>query len=238
MAPGIRWTGLLAALALIAVLAAGSARAQSAFDPNVKWGSKVKEALDALQLQGDAKRGEEIFGICAACHMPTGWGDPAGTFPQLAGQHPTVIIKQIADIRARNRKNPTMLPFAMQIEGSQDLADLSAYVQTLPMNPNNPKGAGTDLAYGDKLFKENCVRCHGEVGQGNLKDSFPLIGGQTFNYIVRQLKEIRDGLRMNANPDMVKQVNGFTDRDFLAVADYVSRLRTPNHLRNLEKLKN
>jgi cytochrome c553 len=234
MVRSVRGLALVLGLALAA---AGTVNAQSAFDPNVKWGSKVQEALDALKLQGNAKNGEEVFAICAACHQPTAWGDPAGTFPQLAGQHPTVIIKQIADIRAHNRKNPTMLPFAMQIEGAQDLADLSAYIGTLPMNPNNPKGAGTDLAYGEKLFKENCVRCHGDVGAGNEKDSFPLIGGQTFNYIVRQLKEIRDGLRLNANPDMVKQVNAFTDRDFLAVADYVSRLRTPNHGRHLEKLK-
>ena len=148
-----------------------------------------------------------------------------------------MIIKQIADIRAKNRRNPTMLPFAMQIEGAQDLADLSAYVLTLPMNPKNPQGPGTDLERGKQLFLDNCVRCHGSIGEGSLKDSFPLIGGQTYNYIVRQLKEIRDGQRFNANPDMVKQVNAFTDRDFLAVADYVSRLRTPNHERNLEKLK-
>jgi len=193
--------------------------------------------LDALHLKGNVKQGEDIFGICAACHQPTGWGDPAGTFPQLAGQHTTVLIKQIADIRAHNRKNPTMLPFAMQIEGAQDLADLAAYIQTLPMNPNNPKGSGADLAYGGQLFKENCIRCHGEQGQGDLKDSIPLIGGQTYNYIVRQLHEIRSGVRLNANPDMMKQVNSFTERDFLAVADFVSRLRTPNHMRNLDKLK-
>lgn len=234
---GRTWIAVVIALAVGGMFTVNAPRAQSAFDPNVKWGSKVKEALDALNLKGDVKRGEDVYGICAACHMPTGWGDPAGTFPQLAGQHPTVIIKQIADIRALNRKNPTMLPFAMQIEGPQDLADLAAYIGTLPMNPDNPKGLGTDLEYGKKLYKENCVRCHGENGEGSLKDSFPLIGGQTYNYVVRQLKEIRDGLRLNANPDMVKQVNSFSDRDFLAVADYVSRLRTPNHQRNLEKLK-
>ena len=35
-----------------------------------------------------------------------------GTFPQLAGQHTTVLIKQMADIRAGERDNPTMYPFA------------------------------------------------------------------------------------------------------------------------------
>jgi len=223
-------------LAAVVMLVAGTSHSQNVFSGGVKWGSKVEEALKALELKGDANAGKEVYGVCAACHQPTAWGDPAGTFPQLAGQHPTVIIKQIADIRAGNRDNPTMYPFAIQIEGSQDLADLAAYLGTVPMNPNNPQGTGADLALGKKLFEDNCVRCHGNVGEGNVADSYPLIGGQTYNYIVRQLKEIRDGKRRNANPDMVKQVNGFSDRDFLAVADFVSRLRTPNHLKNLEKL--
>ena len=85
-----------------------------------RWGTKVQEAIDALDLVGDPVEGEDIFGVCAACHRPTGWGDPAGTFPQLAGQHTSVLIKQIADIRAGNRDNPTMYPFAIQIEGAQN----------------------------------------------------------------------------------------------------------------------
>ncbi len=71
-----------------------------------KWGTDVGEALDALTLKGDPEEGEDYFDVCAACHLPTGWGDPAGTFPQLAGQHATVIIKQsiFKDIFCRNIK--------------------------------------------------------------------------------------------------------------------------------------
>ena len=69
------WLGMFALG--IAVAWAGPVQAQSAFDANVKWGSKVQEALDALKLKGDAKNGEEAYAICAACHQPTAWGDPA-----------------------------------------------------------------------------------------------------------------------------------------------------------------
>ncbi len=122
--------------------AAAKAAALAKPPPGGKWKATAKEALDALKLEGDVEEGEEIYTVCAACHFPTGWGDPLGVFPQLAGQHTTVLIKQISDIRAKNRDNPTMYPFAMQIEGAQDIVDVCSYIQTLKMNPNPRVGPG------------------------------------------------------------------------------------------------
>lgn len=264
-----------------------------------KWGTSVEEALRALELEGDVEDGEDSYEICAACHLPSGWGDPPGTFPQLAGQHATVLIKQIADIRAGNRDNPTMYPFAIQIEGAEDLANVSAYIQTLKMNPSPLRGpAGplfllsnlrkdlsdhsldglekivgtavfkklkkleetkfksrksfedtvkksigaaafkkhgvvislyadwsTDLKLGKKLYEKNCVQCHGDHGQGNYKDYYPVIAGQTYLYLVRQFHWIKVGKRRNANPDMVKQIKEFTELDMRSVVDYASRFK-------------
>jgi cytochrome c553 len=288
--------------------------------PGGVWRATAEEALEALKLKGDAEEGKEIYTVCAACHFPTGWGDPLGVFPQLAGQHTNVLIKQIADIRAGNRDNPTMYPFAMQIEGAQDIRDVCSYIQTLKMNPDirtgpggpswilsnlrkevwpisldalepkvgsenfkklkpleekefNPKegfvdavkkaiGAGelekhqslileysdwnTDLGLGKKLYEDNCVRCHGDHGQGNWKQPvpvpegqkaavdektkmepgyFPVIAGQTYLYLVRQFSWIQIGKRRNANPDMVKQINGFSFLDMKSVVDYACRFK-------------
>lgn len=275
------------------------------FAAGEKWGTGVQEALDALTMEGDAEEGEDIYEICAACHLPSGWGDPAGTFPQLAGQHATVLIKQIADIRAGNRDNPTMYPFAIQIgadaddaeDSAQELADVSAYTQTLSMNPSPTRGpagpsfilsnlrndaspnslaslekkvgkanfmhlkkleekdfntkksflaeltkmmgAGevkkhqveilkaadwtTDMKLGKKLYEANCVECHSDHGQGSYKNYYPVIAGQTYLYLVRQFNWIKQGKRRNANPDMVKQINSFSDLDMRSVVDYASR---------------
>ncbi len=203
-----------------------------------KWGTKVGEALKALKLEGNVEDGQVIYEeICEICHQPGGNGDPAGNFPQLAGQHSTVVIKQIADIRAGNRDNPTMYPFA-NIEalkastedlfddgktGPQTLADVAAYIQTLKMAPDNVKGEGTDLEHGAKIYAENCVRCHGDRGQGSFKNYYPVIAGQNYHYLVRQFRWIKEGKRRNANPDMVEQVKNFTDRDIKAVMDFASR---------------
>ena len=282
-----------------------------------KWKATAEEALEALTLSGDIEEGEEIYTVCAACHQPTGWGDPLGVFPQLAGQHTNVLIKQIADIRAGNRDNPTMYPFAMQIEGAQDIRDVCAYIQTLKMNPKPRTGPGgsswvlsnlrkevwpisldkiqqtvgnenfkklkaleekefkskgdfiaaiknaigaeeakkheavilenadwvTDLTLGKTLYEKNCVRCHGDHGQGNwtqpveVKEGqkvevekgkmepgyFPVLAGQTYLYLIRQFSWIQIGKRRNANPDMVKQIKEFSFLDMKSVVDYAGR---------------
>jgi cytochrome c553 len=153
--------------------AAAKAAALAKPPPGGVWRATAAEALEALTLEGDVEEGEEIYTVCAACHFPTGWGDPLGVFPQLAGQHTTVLIKQISDIRAGNRDNPTMYPFAMQIEGAQDIADVCAYIQTREMNPNPRVGPGGPSWILSNLRKEvwpiSLDKIQQEVGNENFK---------------------------------------------------------------------
>lgn len=191
------------------------------------WNQGGGEQDEALSLVPDHENGIETYEVCSACHQLNGWGLDDGTFPQIAGQHKDVIIKQLADIRALNRDNPTMYPFALpsEIGGAQSIADVAEYISNLPMNPNNGKGPGTDLAHGEQLYKDNCVRCHGEAGEGDNEKFYPRIQGQHYNYLLRQYQWIKEGKRRNANPDMVQQIQGFSDADTSAVLDYVSRLQ-------------
>ena len=193
------------------------------------WNQGGGEQDEALHLTPNHENGIEVYEVCSACHQLNGWGLDDGTFPQIAGQHFNVIIKQLADIRALNRDNPTMYPFALpsEIGGSQSIADVAEYISNLPMNPNNGVGAGDDLEHGAQLYKDNCVRCHGENGEGDNDKFYPRIHGQHYNYLVRQYQWIKEGKRRNANPDMVQQIQTFTERDTLAVLDYVSRLKPP-----------
>lgn len=189
----------------------------------------AREVEQALALSPNLDNGRRVFLTCAVCHRPEGWGTPDGTYPQIAGQLPKVIIKQLADFRARNRDNPIMYPFTVPgtLGGVQEIADVAAYVAQLPMNPTNAVGPGIDLARGESLYRDNCVKCHGEQGEGVEAEFGPLIQGQEFGYLVRQFEWIRTGKRRNANSKMVKQIETFSPRDVSAVMDYVSRLRPP-----------
>ncbi len=200
------------------------------------WNEGGGEQDEALGLTPNLENAIEVYEVCAACHLLEGWGTKDGTFPQLAGQPASVAIKQLADIRALNRDNPTMYPFALEqsIGGAQSVADVAAYIEKLPMNPDNGKGEwaeGTpEFAKGEKLYKDNCVQCHGDHGQGDPVKFYPLIMGQHYNYMLRQFEWIRDGKRRNANPDMIKQIAEFSDDDMKAVINYVSRIPVPKEL--------
>ncbi|MGA7979039.1 MAG: c-type cytochrome [Chromatiaceae bacterium] len=197
------------------------------------WNEGGGEKDEALSLKPNIENGKDVFEVCSACHLPEGWGMEDGTFPQLAGQHADVLIKQLSDIRARNRDNPTMYPFALpeSIGDAQALADVVAYIEKLPMDPawgKGPWGPDTpEYAQGKKLFADNCVKCHGENGMGNAEKFYPRINGQHYKYMLRQFEWIRDGKRRNANPDMVAQIKNFSDKDMKAVINYVSQQPVP-----------
>jgi cytochrome c553 len=191
------------------------------------WNEAAGEKIEALKLSGNAESGEEAYEVCSACHLPSGAGRSDGTFPQLAGQHTTVLIKQIADIREGLRDNPIMYPFAITLTDPQELADVAAYIETLPIPADNGRGPGTSLEHGKKLYAENCVECHGAQGEGNAEKFYPVLAGQHYKYMLRQITDIRDGRRRNANPDMVKVVKKLSDADLDAVVDYMSRLEWP-----------
>jgi cytochrome c553 len=239
---------LLLSASLAAALALGGASGALAWN---EGGGEQDEATKILfdlmkKVPNDPKLKEKVrkdgiavFEVCSACHTTEGWGTKDGTFPQLAGQHDTVIIKQLADIRAGNRDNPTMYPFALPKEiknaapevggGPYAIAVVAMYISQLPMNPDwgKPKEGEVDFEKGKKLFEENCVKCHGKNGEGSREKFFPKIQGQHYLYMLRQFEWIRDGKRRNANPDMVKQIKNFTDEDMKNVVGYVAGRLSP-----------
>ncbi|MBN8478571.1 MAG: c-type cytochrome [Burkholderiales bacterium] len=196
------------------------------------WNAEEGEKLEAMKKKGDAKRGEEAYEVCGACHLPNGAGRPDGTFPQLAGQHASVLIKQMADIRAGLRDNPTMYPFAQQLTDPQELADVAAYIQTLCIPADHGKGSGDAklLGEGKALYEKECQTCHGANGEGDAKKFYPVIAGQHYKYLLRQMTEIREGKRRNANPDMVKVIGKYSERQLVAISEYQASLSMPGSM--------
>jgi cytochrome c553 len=198
------------------------------------WNSQEGEKIEALHKKGDVKNGKDAYEVCGACHLPSGAGRPDGTFPQLAGQHATVLIKQIADIRAGLRDNPTMYPFATTLTDPQELADVAAYIQSLCIPPNHGGYEGPDaaaqVAKGKELYENECKTCHGANGQGDREKFYPVIAGQHYKYLLRQMTDIRDGKRRNANPDMVKIIKKYNNEQLVAISAFQASMSMPGSM--------
>ena len=198
------------------------------------WNAQEGEKIEALKLKGNAKEGKEGYEVCGACHLPSGAGRPDGTFPQLAGQHTTVLIKQMADIRAGLRDNPTMYPFAKELTDAQELANVSAYIEGLCIPVDHGKYEGPDaakqIADGKAMYEKECIECHKANGEGVKEKFYPVLAGQHYKYLLRQMTEIRDGHRRNANPDMVTIIKKYDNAQLVAISAYQASLTMPGSM--------
>jgi len=189
------------------------------------WNEMYPERIEAMRAKGDALRGESEFVICQGCHRAGAVGRADGSYPRLAGQHVSVLIKQMADVQTERRYNPKMQPFIHLHEIlPQHVADIAAYLHGLPVPPTQGQGSGDKLEHGRLLYEKDCAACHGNRGAGSDEKFYPRVSGQHFKYLLRESQTIRDGKRRNANPVMVKVIKNYTDDDIAAVADFMSRL--------------
>jgi cytochrome c553 len=115
-----------------------------------------------------------------------------------------VLIKQMADIRAGLRDNPTMYPFAKELTDAQELANVSAYIESLCIPVDHGKYEGPDaakqVADGKAMYEKECVECHKANGEGEKDKFYPVLAGQHYKYLLRQMTEIRDGKSPQRQP--------------------------------------
>ncbi len=198
-----------------------------------KADKKVTESLTIeLTFKPDIENGVRIYEICASCHLPDGWGNPDGVYPQLAGQHASVLMKQLVDIREGKRENPAMFPFVQQrsLGGYQNLVDVVAYISTLPMTPENGKGKWdidtNEYQQGKLLYDQKCMACHGSQAEGNSVTRTPRLQGQHYAYLVQQARLIATRQR-TANTEMVAVARSLNHNETEKAMNYISRIPVP-----------
>lgn len=203
------------------------------FSPALSWAAdeeSLSEFEKALQLTPDVEHGKKLFRACVTCHGPEAWGSFGSGYPQLAGQLPGVLIKQLADFRAGNRDNPIMRAFASRrsLGEAQDIADVAAYISQLPMSAKNQRGFPFDLAKGKQIYQQECEECHGKEGIGDPTEIIPKLQGQHYSYLMRQFDWIRNGRRRNADKKMIKQIKNFRANEQASVMSYLANIIPEN----------
>jgi cytochrome c len=87
--------------------------------------------------------------------------------------------------------------------------------------------ASAASADGAALYtSKTCVACHGADAKTPLMPSYPKLAGQSVDYLVTQIKDIRDGKRTNGQTAVMKPiVTGLTDDEVKQLADYLAGLK-------------
>jgi cytochrome c553 len=182
----------------------------------------------AMQLDGDRERGARLFETCAACHGAEGRGADDGSVPAVAGQHASVVVKQLVDFRHDRRCDERMQNFSGQhhLPDAQALADVAEHISSLPRWAPLAGGIGDgeSLGRGASVYFRNCESCHGPLGQGELRRLRPRLSGQHYAYLVRQLEETATGRRPGMDAAHVRMIRSLSEAERRGVADYLSRV--------------
>lgn len=187
-------------------------------------------ATTAPVAKPDLKKGQASFEqICSACHGPNG-NSPAPDFPNLAGQHPAQIIKQIHDYKSGKRVNEIMSPMAMTLATDEDVRNVAHWIAA--QKPAVGISKNKELAaQGAKIYRGGladrkiaaCSGCHGVNGAG-IPAQYPRVAGQYVEYLTIQLQAFRDGVRRNS-PEMKGIAAKMTDVEMKAVAEYMASMK-------------
>jgi cytochrome c553 len=180
-----------------------------------------------FQVTPDPAAGQAGFWVCAGCHGRGGNGDPLKKIPAIAGQHQRVIARQLIDYQSHGRWDPSMEQVANRhrLATPADFANLAAHVATLPRAAQRETGNGRDTTAGRVFFQKSCAECHGTEGEGNGVTLVPLLAGQHFSYLLRQMQDTLGGRRPNMPPPHADLLGGVDERQLAGLADYLSRLQ-------------
>lgn len=179
----------------------------------------------------DIQAGKIKSAACAGCHGSDG-NSISGTWPNLAGQHASYLVKQLKNYKSGARINATMQGMVGILATEADMENVSAYYESQKLKP--VKFDDTLIAKGESIFRGGitgisvpaCMACHGPSGSGNAAAVWPSLKGQLPEYTVTQLKMFRDGSRANDTGKMMRNVAArMSDAEIMAVAAYIAGIK-------------
>lgn len=168
--------------------------------------------------------------VCAACHAADG-NSVSPVNPILAAQHADYTVKQLANFKSGERKNPVMLGMTATLS-PQDMKNLGAYFEGQKAKSRAAKNPDL-VKTGEQIYRGGimaravaaCASCHGPTGAG-VPAQFPRVAGQFAEYTAAQLQAFRIGERANDPNKMMRDIAvKLSDQEIKAVSEYMAGLR-------------
>ena len=180
--------------------------------------------------EGSAEAGAGKAVTCTACHGADG-NSVNSEWPNLAGQHPRYLIKQLEAYQNGKRPDITMSAMANGLSAA-DIDDLAAYYSTLGLTQRTADPAL--VAQGERLYRGGnpatgvpaCIACHGPSGSGNAPAAYPVIRGQHTVYVIATLRDYAAGARRSDDTSAMPAIaERLSDEEIETVAAYIQGLR-------------
>jgi len=207
-----------------------------------------------LHAEGNISSGKEKAAACVSCHGDNG-NSVVSSFPKLAQQHSSYLIKQLKAFKSGTRQNPMMSSIAMGLT-EEDMIDIAAYYAEQEVSANqlpvlddeDEKPAATEakkktdgndaiqtiIAQGSDLYRNGdlprevsaCIACHGPFGEGNKPAAFPLLKSQHADYLIKTLTDFKNDSRSNNPENMMHMIaKKMTDEEIKAVSYRISMMK-------------
>ncbi|MEJ6570640.1 MAG: c-type cytochrome [Akkermansiaceae bacterium] len=158
---------------------------------------------------------------CATCHGADAASAILPNYPNLAGQNAEYTIAQLKDFHEGKRTNGqsvVMKPMAGMINEEERktiatwLAGLEKPAVTLP------DGAGKDL-----YIAKACFSCHGADANTPLLPVYPRLAGQNAQYLLDQMKAIKDGSRANGQSAAMRALmTGVNEEEMKILSEWLA----------------
>ena len=157
--------------------------------------------------------------FCAHCHGTDG-NSSSSAYPSLAGQTRDYLYRQMKDFKEGRRKD-SMMSASIGVLSDKDMQELAEYFAAQSLVRSKFEADPAKVEQGKKIAQEaQCGTCHQAAFKG--LNEVPRLSRQKFPYIVKQLKDYRDGLRTNDNGLHSPAAKNLSDEQIGALAHYLA----------------
>jgi cytochrome c553 len=182
---------------------------------------------------GDPVAGAQKTQTCSVCHGPNG-NSINPDWPNLAGQHPQYIVKQLQNFKGGTRMSPQMSLIAATLS-DQDMEDIASHYAEQAISESQIPATVEYriIELGERIYRAGdasknlaaCMGCHGPGAEGNPAANYPSLTGQHAAYTAIQLQAFKTETRNNDTNSVMREIAlKLSNDEIQAVSQYLQGL--------------